>query len=106
MADEGPAAETPGSARRRRRRHPRPDKPPQPIPAEPKGDEPPHPRHSRSDSGTERGLRDLIGSGKSQLGVQGALRARDVNRPSGDDLAEAERTVTLVRRHWTPPPNH
>ena len=51
----------------------------------------------------ERGMRDLVGAGHSQVGVDGALRARDVNRPSAADLAEAERTVTIVRRHWKPP---
>ena len=51
----------------------------------------------------ERGMRDLVGAGHSQVGVDGALRARDVNRPSAEDLAEAERTVTIVRRHWKPP---
>lgn len=51
----------------------------------------------------ERGMRDIVGAGHSQVGVDGALRARDVNRPSAEDLAEAERTVTVVRRHWKPP---
>jgi hypothetical protein len=51
----------------------------------------------------ERGLRDLIGAGPSQLGVSGALRGRDVNRPTDQDLAEAERDTVIVRRHWTPP---
>ncbi|WP_375493545.1 hypothetical protein [uncultured Jatrophihabitans sp.] len=53
-------------------------------------------------AGGERALRDLAGAGSSQLGVQGALRARDVNRPSTDDLAEAERDVQIVRRNWRP----
>jgi hypothetical protein len=51
----------------------------------------------------ERGLRDLVGAGPSQVGVSGALRARDVDRPSADDLARAEHEVVLVRRHWKPP---
>ena len=51
----------------------------------------------------ERGLRDLVGAGSSQVGVSGALRARDVNRPTADDLAEAERDTVIVRRHWQPP---
>jgi hypothetical protein len=37
------------------------------------------------------------------LGVSGALRGRDVNRPTDEDLAEAERDVAVVRRNWTPP---
>jgi hypothetical protein len=52
---------------------------------------------------TDRGLRELVGPGRSQVGVSGALRARDVNRPSADDLAAAERDVVIVRRHWRPP---
>jgi hypothetical protein len=51
---------------------------------------------------SERGLRDLVGSGRSQLGVSGALRGRDVNRPADDDLAEAERDTIIVRRNWRP----
>jgi hypothetical protein len=51
----------------------------------------------------ERGLRNLVGAGSSQLGVGGALRGRDVNRPSDEDLAEAEREVVIVRRNWKPP---
>jgi hypothetical protein len=50
-----------------------------------------------------RGLHDLVGSGPSQLGVSGALRGRDVCRPSDDDLAAAERDLVIVRRNWTPP---
>jgi hypothetical protein len=50
-----------------------------------------------------RGLRNLVGAGPSQLGVSGALRGRDVNRPTEADLAEAERDVVIVRRHWKPP---
>ena len=54
------------------------------------------------DAGGARGLRDLVGAGPSQLGVSGALRGRDVNRPTDDDLAEAERDVVIVRRNWKP----
>jgi hypothetical protein len=50
-------------------------------------------------------LRDLVGAGKSQLGVSGALRGRDVNRPSDEDIAEAEQSLVIVRRHWQPPPD-
>jgi hypothetical protein len=35
--------------------------------------------------------------------VSGALRARDVNRPTDEDLAEAEQELTIVRRNWKPP---
>jgi hypothetical protein len=51
----------------------------------------------------ERGLRDLVGAGPSQLGVSAALRGRDLNRPTDEDLAEAERDVVIVRRNWKPP---
>jgi hypothetical protein len=79
----------------------------QPHPAAQQADGPAKPERRRGtqsarDSG-ERGLRDLVGAGHSQLGVSGALRGRDVNRPTEEDLAEAEREVQVVRRHWTPP---
>jgi|SRR5580765_2289153 len=95
------SAQTPPSNRRRRRRTPTAasERPPEP-PADP-----PRPRPARADPGerAERGLRELAGGGKSQVGVDGALRARDVDRPSAADLAEAEATVKIVRRNWTPP---
>jgi len=50
-------------------------------------------------------LRDLVGAGRSQLGVSGALRGRDVNRPTEADLEDAEADLSIVRRHWTPPPD-
>lgn len=115
------AAEQDGTRRRRQRRRatapqgPPPEASPpveagagQPVPppasqpAEPKP-APPRRRRPPSESGSERGLRDLVGAGRSQLGVSGALRARDVNRPTEDDLAEAERDVVIVRRNWKPP---
>jgi hypothetical protein len=52
---------------------------------------------------SERGLRDLVGSGPSQVGPTRAMRARDANRPTEADLAQAEQEVALVRRHWKPP---
>jgi hypothetical protein len=50
----------------------------------------------------ERGLRGLVGSGSSQVSVGAALRARDAARPTEEQLAEAERALTIVRRNWTP----
>jgi hypothetical protein len=47
-------------------------------------------------------MRDIVGAGHSQVSVSSALRARDLNHPSDDDLAEAEATLTIVRRHWQP----
>ena len=46
---------------------------------------------------------DLTGAGRSQLGVDKALRGRDVNRPTEEDLARAEEEVEIVRRNWRPP---
>jgi len=48
-------------------------------------------------------MHDLVGGGTSHLGVSGALRGRDVNRPTDADLAEAERDIVIVRRNWKPP---
>ncbi|PZS15016.1 MAG: hypothetical protein DLM57_13525 [Pseudonocardiales bacterium] len=107
------------SARRRRRSSSRQASPPAAAPAQPavptevptepavpaepaagKRRRPPRSSHDQA----ERGLRDLVGGGRSQLGVSGALRGRDVNRPTEQDLAEAERDVVIVRRNWTPSP--
>lgn len=65
------------------------------------------PRDSRPHrDGGARGLRDLVGAGPSQIGVSGALRGRDVNRPTEQDLAEAERDLVIVQRHWKPDDPH
>jgi hypothetical protein len=60
-------------------------------------------RGGRKGESADRGLRELVANAPSQLGPVGAMRGRDVNRPTDDDLAEAERDVVIVRRHWTPP---
>jgi len=102
-----------GGRRRRRRHRPAPPggPPPQPATTQPAAHEaqpvaaatkPARKRRPPRDSSTERGLRDLVGAGRSQLGVDGALRARDVNRPTEQDLAEAEQEVVIVRRNWKP----
>lgn len=50
----------------------------------------------RRSSGDRRGrdeggaLRGLVGAGPSKVGVSGALRARDVSRPTDEDLLLAE----------------
>jgi hypothetical protein len=41
-----------------------------------------------------------VGSGPSKVGINGAMRARDVCRPSAEDLAAAERD--LVIKHAAP----
>ena len=55
------------------------------------------------DRDVERGLRGLVGSGSSQVSVGAALRARDAARPTGAHLAEAERSLAIVRRNLSPP---
>jgi hypothetical protein len=51
----------------------------------------------------ERGWRDLAGNSPSQVGVSGAMRARDIARPTPEDIAKAERDLMIVRRQWQPP---
>ncbi|MFV2018835.1 hypothetical protein [Micromonospora sp. LOL_023] len=51
---------------------------------------------------TDRGLRGLVGSGTSQVSTTAALRARDASRPGDAELAAAEESLTIVRRHWVP----
>jgi hypothetical protein len=48
--------------------------------------------------GTSGALRSLTGGGGSKVGTQRAMRARDAARPMPDDLAQAERSVVIVRR--------
>jgi len=112
-------SETTRGSSRRRRRSPRPQPAPRPQPsgetsaeAAPHAEPQPHPeppvraaqpKPRRRPRDAEGGLRELIGGGKSQLGVDKALRGRDVNRPTDADLDAAERDIAIVRRHWTPP---
>ncbi|MGZ4617276.1 MAG: hypothetical protein ACXV3F_00825 [Frankiaceae bacterium] len=59
------------------------------------------------DDATERregGLSSLIGAGRSRVGVGGAMRARDVSRPSKEDMAAAEREVVVKRSRPDVPP--
>jgi hypothetical protein len=74
-----------------------------PAPAEVAGEPPVRrkPRTRRTDA--ERSLRGIVGAGSSQVGVVGAMRARDAARPSAEDLAAAERDLAIVRRHYVPP---
>ncbi|MEU8298027.1 hypothetical protein AB0C04_12160 [Micromonospora sp. NPDC048909] len=67
------------------------------------GAEPPRRRGPAGDERDgERGLRGLVGSGSSQVGLSAALRARDAARPGEEDLAAAEARVVVVRRNWVP----
>ncbi|MFI5496893.1 hypothetical protein [Actinoplanes sp. NPDC051859] len=43
-----------------------------------------------------------MGSGSSQVSLAAAMRARDAARPDDGQLADAERTLTIVRRNWVP----
>jgi hypothetical protein len=51
-------------------------------------------RRERRDRGDGRDeanrLRGLVGAGPSKVGVSGALRSRDVSRPTDEDIAAAE----------------
>jgi hypothetical protein len=60
-------------------------------------------RKARRRTDAERGLRGIVGAGSSQVGVVGAMRARDAARPTAEDLAAAERDLVIIRRHYVPP---
>jgi len=62
---------------------------------------PPDGRHGPRQAEVPEPLAALTGSGSSVVGVQGAMRARDVSRPSAADLAAA---ATLPVRRATPRP--
>jgi hypothetical protein len=51
----------------------------------------------------ERSLRALVSTRTTQLPFDVAMRAREVAQPSAQDLADAERDLVLVRRHYVPP---
>ncbi len=57
----------------------------------------PHYRAAHDAGHSKDGLGGLVGAGPSKVGIDGAMRARDVARPSAQDLADAERD--LVIRH-------
>ena len=52
----------------------------------------------RGRSGDEGAAGGLTGGGPSLLGVGGSMRARDVSRPSVEDLAVAEELVQVSFR--------
>ncbi|MGI8868022.1 MAG: hypothetical protein ACR2F6_04015 [Mycobacteriales bacterium] len=115
MAEEGTSDGQPGPQRRRTRRRASAPGGPPPTPADvpPSGAagaqrkadrRPDRSGREQSPATRERGLRNLVGSGSSQVGTLPAMRARDVGRPSDEQIAAAERDVELVRRHYTPPP--
>ena len=58
---------------------------------------PNHPGRSHDhDAGhTKDGLGGLVAAGPSKVGIDAAMRARDVARPSAADLAEAEKELVI-----------
>jgi hypothetical protein len=54
-------------------------------------------RYEHDAGHSKDGLTGLVGAGASKVGIDGAMRARDVAQPSAQDLAAAERD--LVIRH-------
>ena len=101
-----PVTQEPDAPERDAAPRPTPPRPPAESapPAKPEAAKPEGKRRARNDP-TERGLRELVGAGSSQLGPVRAMRARDANRPTEADLAQAEEEIVLVRRHWKPPKN-
>jgi hypothetical protein len=51
----------------------------------------------------DRTLDRLADSGPSRVGVDAAMRIRDVSRPSADDLAAAEAAVVIRRARKVDP---
>lgn len=59
-------------------------------------------RPAREEAG-ERSLRALVTSRTTQVPPSVAMRAREVELPTTDDLARAEEELTIVRRNYVPP---
>lgn len=95
--DQGRGASTERPASTSSLNAPSPPNPPVPRGASPK------PARESTTRDLERNWRDLVGSSPSQVGIDGALRARDVARPTAQDDAEAEAETTVIRRNWQPP---
>lgn len=47
----------------------------------------------------EQALRGIVGAGASRVGTVGAMRARDVSRPTKADLEAAAESL-VIRRAW------
>ncbi|MCL9797905.1 hypothetical protein MXD58_027070, partial [Frankia sp. AgKG'84/4] len=68
-------------------------------------DRPARPRQRPRPAGdSDAQLRGLVGAGPTRLPSVSAMRARDVDRPTEADLAEADRTLVLRRGQRLPPP--
>jgi hypothetical protein len=59
-------------------------------------------RQDARQDGGDGPWREITGSGRSQVSQAAALRARDADRPTAEELAAAEREVVIQRRNWTP----
>jgi hypothetical protein len=51
--------------------------------------------HENDAAHSKDGLGGLVASGPSKVGIDGAMRARDVAKPSAADLAEAEEALVI-----------
>lgn len=61
------------------------------------------PRRGRGDSAAERALRSLVSTRPTQLPPSLAMRAREVETPTAEDLAAAARELVIIRRNYVPP---
>ena len=59
-------------------------------------------RRSRPARSDDAHVASLSGGGPSQLGIDGSMRARDVSRPSVEEIADAERLVQVSYRQPRP----
>jgi hypothetical protein len=85
-ATPGGPAETPAAPEHSRRpRHKKAGAPAVPTAA----------NESRDRPERDPGLAGLVASGPSKVGIQGAMRARDVSRPRQEDLDAAERELVI-----------
>jgi len=60
-------------------------------------------KRGSSSRGEEGAAAALTGGGPSQLGVNGSMRARDVSRPTAEDVALAEKLVQVSYRPRSKP---
>jgi hypothetical protein len=51
--------------------------------------------HENDAAHSKDGLGGLVAAGPSKVGIDGAMRARDVAKPSAADLAEAEKELVI-----------
>ena len=107
----------PGPLERRYRQRSRPDRTssasadsdpfdperPDPDAGEPDSRTPAPAPRNRPEHSSERSLRSLVSTRSTQVSPTIAMRAREVAVPTAADLAEAERDLVIVRRHYTPP---